>query len=102
MIYLDEYEHNKKELLADPDRPYIFHNPELAADFFEQLKKDLPDVQFFEKDIPGKVAAQYIIASDQAKAALLGMLTKEKEDLEEALQTLDQLIGEISGKGATE
>lgn len=98
----EEYEYNKAKLLDQIDRPYIFHNPELASAFFEQLKTEIPEAAFFVKaESPREVGAQYITASDQARSALLGVITGEKKDLEKELQELDQLIGEISGKGAT-
>ena len=102
MIKKEEYEYNKRELLSEIEQPFIMHNPKLARDFFELLKNDLPDVQFFEKkDSPREVAAQYITAGDQARAELLGVLTRERKNLEEELQELYRLIGEISGRGAT-
>ena len=96
----EEYEFNKRELLSQIDRPYVFHNPELAAAFFEQLKSEIPEAAFFVKaESPREVGAQYITASDQARSALLGVLTGERDDTEKELQELDRLIGQISGKG---
>ena len=58
----EEYEFNKRELLSQIDRPSVFHNPELAADFFEQLKSEIPEAAFFVKaESPREVGAQYII-----------------------------------------
>lgn len=101
---LEEYEFNKAKLLAEIDQPYIMHNPELAREFFERLKSDLPDVCFFEKKISQReVATQYIVAGGHARAVLLVTLTGKQhgitKELQEIDQLIDQLMREISRKG---
>ena len=54
MMDNDHYAQTKKELIRRKTYPYFFHNKELAKEFYERFKAEVPTASYYEGDEIGQ------------------------------------------------
>lgn len=91
----EDYEYFKAEVLKDPKKPYFMHNEELAEEYFDEFKKENPDIRTFFRD-----GEQILCMTDQSQRELVRILDKRHEKELERLGKTKKLIKEVEDKNS--
>lgn len=87
----EEYFYFKKEMIVE--KPYGMANKELAKQYFERYKKEVPGATMYEYDY-----RQYICSSDAARKELQEMIEQLLEKKMQEVEMCKILLKEIKGE----
>ena len=87
----EEYFYFKKEMIVE--KPYGMANKELAKQYFERYKKEVPGATMYEYGY-----RQYICSSDAARTNLQEMMEKLLEKKMQEVEQCKTLLKEIKGE----
>ena len=88
------YEYFKAEVLKDPEKPYFMANKELAEEYFEELKKDIPKSRIFFRD-----EQQIVCTTSKSRMELVRILEGQRKKQEESIRRIESLLDDIEKQG---
>ena len=91
MLYKDEYEYFKQELLEDTEKPYSMSNAELAQEYFAEIKKEYPTASMYSFGI-----TQFICVTNKARARFADMLKAKELKLIEQQTAITGLLNNVT------
>ena len=91
-LYEDEFEYFKTEFAGAVarDEVYIMNNPELARAYYEEFRKEVPELRMYEDD-----RTQYLVVTKEQQLELLKHLQSLRERHEIALRDISLMMSAV-------